>query len=158
MKQVVVLFLLVIATTGYSQVKCYKGNVRMMSDLCYRIDANGQLFRQTDTFREIEYLFVSGTVVYFGRKGDQMNPLYTIKDNKIYKGNSTMSTDLLYTIYENGIYVGTSTMSSDCLYTIKEGVIYKGQSDSVFDILLSCDKKELTTTELMLLMVVILPY
>ncbi len=150
--------MLVFATTGFSQVKCYKGNVRMLSDLCYRIDAGGQLYRQTSTFREVEYLFVNGSVIYFGRKSDMMNPLYTIQDNKIYKGNSTMSTDLLYTLHENGIYAGTSTMSSDCLFTIKEGVVYKGDSDSVFDILLSCDKKDLTTNELMLLMAAILPY
>lgn len=157
MKYVFALLFVVVATTGFSQVKCYKGSFQMLSDLCYRID-NNQLYRQTATFREVEYLSVNGTVVYFGRKGDQQNPLYTIKDNKIYKGNSTMATDLLYTIYENGIYVGTSTVSSDCLYTVKEGVVYKGQSESTFDVLLSCDKKELTTAELMLLIAAILPY
>jgi len=129
----------------------------MGSDLCYRID-NNQLYRQTATFQEVEYFFLSGRVIYFGRKGDQQHPLYTFLNDRIYKGNSTMSSDLLYTIYENGIYIGNSTISSDCLYSFREGVVYRGKSESVFDVLLSSDKKELSAEELMLLIAAVLPY
>ena len=145
------------SSIAFSQVKCYKGSFRMSSDLCYRID-NNQLYRSTGTFRDVEYLFVSGSVVYFGRKGDMQNPLYTFQKDKIYKGNSTMNSDLLYTIYDNGIYPGTSTVSSDCLYSVDKGMVYRGTSTSLFDILLSCDKETLSPEELLLLIAAVLPY
>jgi hypothetical protein len=143
---------------AFSQVKCYTGNVQMMTDLRYRIDANNQLYLQTSTFNEVEYYFLSGSVIYFGRRGDLSNPVYTIKDEIIYKGNSTMIGDQLFRISDNGIYPGNSTTSFDCLYTIEEGKVYRGTSKSSFDVLLSCDKTELTEAELYLLIAAILPY
>jgi len=148
---------LLFLVSGFSQVKCYKGDFQMSSDLRYRIE-NNQLYLQTATFREVEYFFLSGSTIYFGRKGDTQNPVYTISDNIIYKGNSTMSTDLLYTIYEDGIYIGRSTISSDCIFSISNGKVYKGKSDSTFDLLLSCDKTALSDDELHLLIAAILPY
>lgn len=144
-------------TGGFAQVKCYKGDFQMSSDMRYRID-NMQLYLQTATFREVEYLFISGPVVFFGRRGDLQNPVYTIQGNNIYKGNSTMATDLLYTIYDNGVYLGRSTISSDCLFNIENGKIYHGKSNSSFDLLLSCDKTTLTNEELYLLIAAMLPY
>jgi len=129
----------------------------MSSDMRYRIE-NNQLYLQTATFREVEYYFISGATIYFGRKGDLQNPVYTISENKIYKGNSTMSSDLLYTIYEDAIYIGRSTISSDCIFTLSNGKVYKGKSDSTFDLLLSCDKTALSTDEMYLLIAAILPY
>ena len=130
----------------------------MMTDLRYRIDANNQLFLQTSTFNEVEYYFLNGSVIYFGRRGDLSNPVYTFKDAIIYKGNSTMVSDQLFRISDNGIYPGNSTSSFDCLYTIEDGKVYRGTSKSSFDILLSCDKTELTEAELYLLIAAILPY
>lgn len=143
---------------AFSQVKCYKGNLQMMTDLRYRIDANNQLYLQTSTFNEVEYLFLNGSVIYFGRRGDLTNPVYTIQDGAVYKGNSTMIGDRLFRIYENGIYPGDSNSSFDCLFTIEDGKVYRGTSKSTFDILLSCDKTELTDAELYLLIAAILPY
>jgi|GEM_PF-1210847 len=158
MRSFIALFvLLAFSQLSSAQVKCYKGNFQMSSDLCYRIE-NNQLYRSTATFREVEYLFLAGNVVYLGRKGDLQSPLYTLQSEKIYKGSSTMSSDLLYTIYENGIYVGNSTISSDCLYSIQNGKIYRGKSESTFDLLLSCDKETLSGDELLLLMAAVLPY
>jgi hypothetical protein len=71
---------------AFSQVKCYTGNVQMMTDLRYRIDANNQLYLQTSTFNEVEYYFLSGPVIYFGRRGDLSNPVYTFKDDIIDDG------------------------------------------------------------------------
>jgi hypothetical protein len=144
-------------TSVFSQVKCYKGDFLGSTELRYRIE-NNQLYLQTATFREVEYYFVNGSVIFFGRLGDLQNPVYTICNNEIYKGNSTMSTDLLYTIYNNGIYLGRSTVSSDCLFSFKDGKIYRGNSDSSFDLLMTCDKSTLTNNELYLLMAAILPY
>jgi hypothetical protein len=157
MRNFLVVFSLCCFTAGFAQVKCYKGDFQGSSDLRYRID-NNQLYLQTATFREVEYLFINGPVVFFGRRGDLQNPVYTIQGTGIYRGNSTMATDLLYTIYENGIYLGRSTISSDCLFNIENGKIYHGKSNSSFDLLLSCDKTTLTNEELFLLIAAVLPY
>jgi hypothetical protein len=157
MKALLVICSVLLCSWSFSQVKCYKGDFQGLTDLRYRIE-NNQLYLQTATFREVEYFFISGSTIYFGRLGDLQHPVYTIHDNAVYKGNSTMSTDLLYTIYESGIYVGRSTISSDCLFSIRDGKIYRGNSDSSFDLLLSCDKTVLTNPELYLLISAILPY
>lgn len=158
MKQLLIFFLfLFTAGTVTAQLRCYKGDFQSVQDLRFRID-RGQLYLQTSTFREVEYLFAEGNVVYFGRKGDRMHPLYTLHDNQIFRGNSTMSTDLLYTIYEKGIYPGRSTVFSDCLFTVSDGKVFKGKSDASFDLLMSCDKAVLSNEEYLLLVAAILPY
>lgn len=157
MKQLLIAGFLLVCLQTAAQVRCYKGDFQMSSDLRYRI-ANNQLYLQTGTFNETEYLFFSGSVVFFGRSGDLQNPVYTFKGDAIYKGNSTMATDQLYTIYDNGIYLGRSNVSSDCLFTIRDGKVYRGRSESSFDVLLTCDKTTLSSTEFYLLIAAILPY
>jgi hypothetical protein len=157
MKRLLITCFLLFCLQAAAQVKCYKGDFQMSSDLRYRV-ANNQLYLQTGTFNETEYLFINGQVVFFGRLGDLQNPVYTFKDNVIYKGNSTMVSDQLYTIYDNGIYTGRSTISSDCLFTFRDGKIYRGRSESSFDVLLTCDKTNLSNAELYLLIAAILPY
>lgn len=157
MRHLLIIVSLFLCLQSFAQLKCYTGDFPMLSNQRYRI-ANNQLYLQTGTFNDTEYLFLNGTVVFFGRLGDSENPVYTFKDNNIYKGNSTMSTDQLYTIYDNGVYLGRSNVSSDCLFTIRDGKVYRGRSESSFDVLLTCDKTTLSDAELFLLIAAILPY
>ena len=55
------------------------------------------------------------------------NIIFTIKDNSIYKGNSTSVFDIVYTIKDNKIFKGRSTAFSDnIIYTVNNSKdIYK---------------------------------
>jgi hypothetical protein len=44
--------------------------------------------------------------------------LYTIVNDKIYRGNSTSYNDCMFTVNSNKIYRGNSTSYNDCIATI----------------------------------------
>lgn len=49
------------------------------------------------------------------------NIIFTIENNKIYKGNSTSSFDIVYIIQDNKIYKGDSaSFSNNIIYTVNK--------------------------------------
>lgn len=61
--------------------------------------------------------YASDYIFYRGNSTSQYDIAYTIKDNKLYRGNTiSFSNNNIYTIEHNKIYKGNSTYYSDFIY------------------------------------------
>lgn len=107
---------------------------------------------------------ISDNVVYEGP--NKHTALYTLQNNKVYKGKNISESNvqyvikdkyvyeiyqgkekILFNIKDGEIYNMNSTSRLEILYTIKDGKIYKGRSTSTLDIVMTfcdtCHNKEL---------------
>ncbi len=133
MKGLIALFLFV-TTFSFAQSKIFRGEIPNPHDAVYVFDNQG-VKRLNSALWPSQLYYFRGNKVFADKYMGEC--LYTINDNKIYRGDSNSFFDLLYE-YENGSFFQVSSNSlKKCLFTLHNNKIYVGDSKSTFDCIFS---------------------
>lgn len=154
MKGLVILFLFV-SPFLFSQTKVFTGERANPNDIAYTI-SNKKVERMTSSLWGNDVMFIKGNKVY----GDSFGSVcfYTIKENKVYRGDSDSVFDLLYEI-DNGKFYQTSSGSlRKCVFTFSNNQIFVGDSRSTFDCIFSVRLDENVNNSLLLVFLCLAPY
>lgn len=124
-----------------AQTFLYPDNNLLWNETLCHVD-NG-VVREGNNWTGKIILTLQSEHIFSGFSTSDFDILYTVRDNKLYLGDSFFSDAIAYTFNENEgtIYVGDSNFPLDLAYTIrpdnfKRGVlnVYKDNSISPFDI------------------------
>lgn len=142
LKLVFTVFALVLSSWGTkAQTFLYPDNDLLWHDCICHHD-NG-VIREGNNWTGKIILTLQNEHIFSGYSTSSFDVMYSVRDNKLYLGDSYFTDAITYTYDESEgkVYVGDSTFPLDLAYTIrpdnfKRGVlnIYRGDSISPFDI------------------------
>lgn len=156
MKKYFALLLVFVSLCSMAQVKLYRGDSFMDSDIVYTIQ-DGLVYHGDATFSRKIVFTVSDNKVYIGRSTSSFDCLYSYTDKAVYRGDSRFITDMIYTIDDNKVYRGNTTFSTNCILTLEDDKIYMGSSTFSTDLLFTI-KGLNEQTSLALLACIVGPY
>ena len=88
--------------------------------------------------------------IYRGNSNYNSDIILNIKDNKVYKNNSSYSSDIVYVFSNGKMYNSNSKYESDLIFTLKNNKVYKGNSSYDGSILFNISEN-ISLTELVLI-------
>ncbi len=142
-------------TLFFAQSKIYLGERPNPQDLIYQVSSS-KVIRMNSSIWGTDVLFIKGNEVF--DDSFRSNCLYTIEDNKVYKGRSTSTFDVLYELDNGKIYQVSNSSLRRCIYTFSNNQIYVGDSRSTFDCLFNYQVDKTIENNELLLFLAIAPY
>ena len=130
MRLLILSILLLTLFPSYSQTTVSLGDQKIQSNKLYEIRGN-QVVRFTSGIFSDPIFYLDGNRVFSDIYKSKC--LYTIVQNKIYRGDSRSSFDLIYELKGDKLLLKTGDIFEKCIYTITDQQIFIGDSNSTFD-------------------------
>jgi hypothetical protein len=131
----ILISVLAISVAASAQIRVFAGNGHYFTTLVLRLDNDRTLPAFSFNINEAFYTVV-GNRIMEGPMGSEFDLVFTLRDNKLYRGTALYTSQIAYTFEEGRIYKGDSNFLIDILYNVKDNVIYNGANSFPTDALL----------------------